>query len=793
MVPRIIHVISILFFVLPLFSQRVGFLIQDTNKNPLVAALFILKSDELSFQVQELSDDKGMVWLEKVVAGKFAVEISYLGFEDFTDSVDISAGRTLYTFSLAPAGQIMDEIQIVAKKPLLRQDGDKIIVDPEPLLGFSTNTLEVLEATPGLIVDSDNGIFLNNTQPAAIYINGREQRTSVQDIMNILRSLPPGHILRIEIVRNPSARFDASSSGGIINIVLKKGVKLGQYGSINAGFNQGKAGNRFGGFSFNNTGSRSGFNVQANYTYDAVIEDLESARSTSLLENLQQNTENDRRNHGLFTAAGFDYTFANDDQFQYYGTFQSNQNLLDSRQFNAGFLMDSLIFFGNNRIENTNPQYSHRHDLGWIRKLDTIGSELEIKCSVGQSFPSSDQFYILSIEAPFSNVDEGNGKVKNIRNYFSGQIDYTKKWDKILQLETGIKSDIQQFRSDAGFTKPFGTTNITDTLRTTKYNYNDAIHAAYIQFSRDFPWKLTLKTGVRAENTNMSGNQVIPSDTSFQIRRTDFFPYVFLSRDLFSVSNFALKGFAIYRRTINRPSFQNLNPAIQVLDAFNYASGNPGLSPQFTDNFEFNISFDENPIFAIGRNYTTGIISSVLYEDPDNPVLTYNTFDNIGKSKETYFRLVGAIPPGKKYFFVVGTQYNHLEYEGVYNGLPVSFSRGSWRFFTFHNLKITKTWRLSLFGFMLVNGQQNFLELGRFGQMNLTLSKSFLDEKLNISVFGRDIFRTMETPFRLDQGGIIFEGNRYSDNQRWGMTLRYNFGLRNKKEENNLFDVPMGN
>ena len=793
MVHRIIHVIGILFFVLPLFGQRVGFLIQDTNKNPLVAALFILKSEEFSFQVQELSDDKGMVWLQNMVAGKYGVEISYLGMENFIDSVDISPGKTLYSFQLAPAGQIMDEIQIVARKPLLRQDGDKIIVDPEPLLGFSTNTLEVLEATPGLIVDSDNGIFLNNTQPAAIYINGREQRTSVQDIMNILRSMPPGHIQRIEIVRNPSARFDAASSGGIINIVLKKGVKLGQYGSINAGFNQGKAGNRFGGFSFNNTGSRSGFNVQANYSYDAVIEDLESARSTSLLENLQQNTENNRRNHGLFAAAGFDYTFANDDQFQYYGTFQSNRNLLESRQFNAGFLMDSLIFFGNNRIENTNPQYSHRHDLGWIRKLDTIGSELDIKCSIGQSFPSSNQYYILSIVSPFSNVDEGNGKIKNIRNYFSGQIDYTKKWGKIWQLETGIKTDIQRFSSDAGFSKPFGTTTIPDSIRTTNYNYNDAIHAAYLQFSRDLPWKLTLKTGVRAENTNMSGNQVIPSDTSFRIRRTDFFPYVFLSRDLFSVSNFALKGFAIYRRTINRPSFQNLNPAIQVLDAFNYSSGNPGLSPQFTDNIEFNISFEDNPIFAIGRNYTTGIISSVLYEDPDNPVLTYNTFDNIGKSKETYFRLVGAIPPGKKYFFVVGTQYNHLEYDGVYNGLPVSFRRGSWRFFTFHNLKITKTWRLSMFGFMLVNGQQNFLELGRFGQMNLTLSKSFLNEKLNISVFGRDIFRTMETPFRLDQGGIIFEGNRYSDNQRWGMTLRYNFGLRDKKEENNLFDVPMGN
>jgi len=98
-----------------------------------------------------------------------------------------------------------------------------------------------------------------------------------------------------------------------------------------------------------------------------------------------------------------------------------------------------------------------------------------------------------------------------------------------------------------------------------------------------------------------------------------------------------------------------------------------------------------------------------------------------------------------------------------------------------------------MFGFMLVNGQQNFLELGRFGQMNVTLSKSFLKEKLNVSIFGRDIFRTMETPFRLNQGGILFEGNRYSDNQRWGLTLRYNFGLRDKKEENSMFDIPSGN
>ncbi|MBK6782620.1 MAG: outer membrane beta-barrel protein [Saprospiraceae bacterium] len=139
----------------------------------------------------------------------------------------------------------------------------------------------------------------------------------------------------------------------------------------------------------------------------------------------------------------------------------------------------------------------------------------------------------------------------------------------------------------------------------------------------------------------------------------------------------------IYRKSLNRPSYQNLNPGIRILDPFNYSSGNPALTPQFTDNYEFNISFDENPIFAIGRNNTKGIISNVLYRDPENEALTLNTYDNIGKSKETYFRLVGAIPPGGNYFFVAGSQYNHTVYEGLYNGLPVSFSRGSWRFLHF--------------------------------------------------------------------------------------------------------------
>ncbi|MBK9042529.1 MAG: hypothetical protein IPN97_04820 [Saprospiraceae bacterium] len=166
------------------------------------------------------TDYDGKAKINEISSGLYFVTITYLGYESFTDSIDIKRSKQ-FSFQLSEAMNLIEEVKIVGKNHFAA-DGDKMIVDPEPLVAFSTNTLEVLEATPGLIVDPDNGIFLNNASPATIFINGREQRLGSQDLINILRSLPPGNIKQIEIIRSPSSKFNASSTGGIINIVLKK-------------------------------------------------------------------------------------------------------------------------------------------------------------------------------------------------------------------------------------------------------------------------------------------------------------------------------------------------------------------------------------------------------------------------------------------------------------------------------------------------------------------------------------------------------------------------------------------
>ncbi|MFA5195546.1 MAG: outer membrane beta-barrel family protein, partial [Bacteroidales bacterium] len=307
------------------------------------------------------------------------------------------------------------------------------------------------------------------------------------------------------------------------------------------------------------------------------------------------------------------------------------------------------------------------------------------------------------------------------------------------------------------------------------------INAAYIQASKTFGKYFTVKTGVRMEHTFMKGRQSIPSDTSFLINRVDWFPYIYISRRIVKVLGIELKGYLIYRRTISRPDYQNLNPYVKYVDEFLYETGNPSLKPQFTDNYEVNISFQEFPVLAFGQNFTKDIFSGVVYQDENQQAISVRTFDNLGKSTETYFRLMVGIPPGKKYFFALGAQYNYNKYNGIYDNQQIDYSRDSWRLFTFHSLTLFKYTKITLSGFMMVHGQMNFYELKNFGQLNIGLSQSFLNGKLTLSLSARDVLKTVKTKFELNQGSIHIYGDRYTDSQRFGINIRYNFGIKKKE------------
>jgi hypothetical protein len=357
-----------------------------------------------------------------------------------------------------------------------------------------------------------------------------------------------------------------------------------------------------------------------------------------------------------------------------------------------------------------------------------------------------------------------------------------------LSTEVGFKTSTLQFKNRSNYTKTIQNITSPDPFRTSSFEYTEQINAAYVQGAKTWG-PVILKVGTRFEQTIMQGHQLLPKDTTFSINRTDAFPYVYLSRKLFKIMEYEMRAFLVYRKTISRPSYDFLNPFARYIDPYLYEAGNPNLKPQFTNNYEANISVDDKPLFAFGVNETKDIFTNVVYQSPLNKQISYRTYDNLGKSRETYFRIVGVIPPGKKFFAVIGSQYNRNEYNGLYEGKPFTFNKGTWTFFTFQSLKLDGLSTITLNGFWRLSGQQQFYELSDFGSLNTSINRQFLKKKLIVTASYNDFLFTNKNNFTLRQGSQNAVGYRENDSRRWGLSLRYNFGFKPKENKMDMLDV----
>jgi iron complex outermembrane receptor protein len=413
-------------------------------------------------------------------------------------------------------------------------------------------------------------------------------------------------------------------------------------------------------------------------------------------------------------------------------------------------------------------------------KLDSLGSEWTTDISYTANPATTNQYF-----------QTGNGHLENKLHFFSAQSNLVKKLRGQITAEVGVKTTGVNFNNVTDYYKNSGSGSIKDEARSGSYKYRENINSAFVQVSKNFSGVI-VKAGTRMENTNMQGDQLTPVDTSFNIHRTDFFPYVYISKTVMKIAGYDLRAYLVYRRTINRPAYEYLNPSLRFVDPYLYETGNPSLRPQFTQNYEANVSVDERPIVAVGLNNTKDIFTQVVYPLDSNHRISTRTYDNLGSNKETYIRLMGAIPPGGKYFGVVWAQYNHNFYDGAYENKPLAYKKGSWTFFTYHLLKLTPLTNLSLNGFIRLNGQQQFYELSTFGEARASLSQQLFKKKVTLSLSATDIFNTNQNEFTIDQGSTHASGVRKSDTQRFGINLRYNFGIRKKEDSVNPFTIQPG-
>jgi hypothetical protein len=737
--------------------------------------------------IKVIADTFGVVNLKVDSSKTYLFRSSWVGYQ-VTDTV-LNFSKTLeHSIVLKEYNSMLNEVVVKSSKPLIRQEDDKSVVDPEPLAASSTNAYETVEKTPGVFIDQDGNVYLNGLSPAAVQINGRDLKMSASDIAILLKSLPPNAIQKIELIRTPSAKYDASGGGGVVNIVLMKGIKLGMNGSLNTGFGQGVYGNQLIGFNLSNNNDKLNSYVNAQYSNNDGYAITQTDRTISIDTLLKQNARTTSPNTAFNIGYGFGKNIKDKWDLNYDG--RMSQNKSDNTTLNESILkvvslnqnLSDLKSLVDNKSTNNFINQSFRAKS----KLDTTGGEWINDLSFNFSNSNSNQVYNNTLVGN-NTATSGAGNYGTDRSYYTYQSDFKKKWLG-LNMEAGIKTSTLNFDNHSNYTKTILGTTAPDPFRTNSFHYTEQINAAYLQGSKTWG-PVVLKVGTRFEQTIMQGHQLVPKDTTFSINRTDAFPYVYLSRKIINIMQYEVRGFLVYRKTISRPSYDYLNPFPKYIDPFLYEVGNPNLKPQFTTNYEANISVDDKPLFAYGINETKDIFTNVVYQSPTNKQISYRTYDNLGKSRETYFRIIGVIPPGKKYFAVLGTQYNKNDYTGFYEGKPIVFNKGTWAIFTFQSYKIDGLSTLTLNGFWRINGQQQFYELSDFGALNTSINRQFLNKKLIVTASYNDILFTNNNHFTLHQGTQNAIGYRENDTRRWGLSLRYNFGFKPKENKLEMLDA----
>ncbi len=770
----------------------VSFRIINQKKQPVPFASVTVTNRLDSQQVwKKVADSSGVAVFRLHKEGQYSVSISSVNYQPLEKGISITGNQTVFTFMTEPLPKTLGAVVVTSQKPLMRQEDDKTIIDPENLAASSTSGYEVIEKMPGLFVDQDGNIYINSLTPATVHINGREMKMSAADIATMLKSLPPNSIDKIEILRTPSAKYDATSSGGIVNVVLKKGVKIGMTGSVNGGWQQGTYGNEFIGFNLSNNDGRKSSYINLNYSRRNSYEKIVTDRLFAPDSMLSQNAFTKYQSAVYFASYGITHELSKNWDIDFAGSVTLNDinNTTDNRSVIKKLSTSQTLSDNLNKVKNDGTSLTFSNGIEAKLKIDSTGSEWVNDFYYSYARNQTGQRFTTAYSTPFIPVFGGDGDNDNKRNLFTAKSDLKLKMKKRFTLETGVKVSLLGFKSVADYFRETGGIRQKDLSRTNTFHYDEKINALYLQGSKTLGKDFVIKAGTRLENTNMEGRQIIPGDTSFTIHRTDLFPYVYLSKGLMKIAGFELRAYLVYRRTINRPVYEQLNPFPRYIDQYLSEIGNPSLRPQFTTNYEANISVDERPILAVGVNDTKDIFTNVIYQADSSQSQAYRTYDNLGKNKEWYFRGLGAIPPGKKYFFVLGAQYNYNMYDGLYENKPLTFKKGTWTFFTYHSLKLDKRSQVTVNGFVRFKGQQQLYELGSFGALNASINRRFLKEKLTVTLSISDIFATNKNDFTINQGSVSASGFRQADTRRFGLNLRYNFGIRKKEENGNMFNL----
>ena len=775
------------------YAQEAGTitgLVRDETGKPVQAATISLqKAGDSSLVKNELSGKDGGYKFLKVQKGSYFITISIVGYNTGRTVVfQIDEDhKTIPDIALSVISKDLGAVVVTAKKPLIETKIDRTVVnvDASPSNAGST-AMEVLEKSPGIMVNSDGAISLRGKQGVIVMIDGKPTYLSATDLANMLKNMPASALDQIEIMTNPSSKYDASGNSGIINIKTKKGKADGFNGSVMVGvtssiyhidgvtsfipksqnsftfnYRKGKI-NFFGNYNPNYFQGRNTQSLRRNF-YDPAT----GAKAGSLDQDVRFKFGNE--NHSL--KLGMDL-FA--DAKNTFGVVLSGfafsghpkpVTVATSRDAN-GRVESSMVSNTDNHgvFKNFSANANYRH------VFDSAGQELTVDLDYVAYKNLSD---MMLTTLPYDQNGQAGlpiylkGHLPSTIDIRSFKSDYTKPF-KNGRFEAGLKSSFVKTDNIVDYQNQVQDKWYTDS-RSNHFIYEENINAAYVNLNKQLK-KWTLQGGLRMENTIATGKQVT-TNTNFDRNNTSLFPSAFVSYDADKNNKLTVS----YSRRITRPNYQNLNPFVFFLDSLTYQQGNPYLKPQYTNNMELSHSFKGKFITTLAYNNTTDVISQMIKQNTAEKK-TFNTFENVAKLKNISLSVTAPFKVSKIWsgnFF--GLVYNN-HYTGIYNNSMIDVGATSFNANLTNTFTFNKGWTTELSGFYRFRSIEQLAVLEPFGQMSVAVQKQVIKGKGTLRLNIRDPFSWQHFygHFRYDDVDLSFDNRQ--DVRQVTATFTYRFG-----------------
>lgn len=763
-----------------------GKLVDENNKPIEFATLVLLDAADSALVKGALSDAAGQYVFPQISEGKYLLSASMMGYAKVWAgpiSVGATGQQNLPQLQLKESVEQLQAVTVVGQKPMIEQQADRTVVNVEgSILASGGNALEVLERAPGVIVDKDDNINLNGKNGVIVMIDGRRTRMSGTEVANLLRNMPSDAVERVDIITNPSAKYDADGNSGIIDIRTKKGRSDGFNGTLTAGAGYGRYEKANGGLNLNyRKGSLNWFG-NYNYNYgrrfsETFLDRQVEYQGQQIL--FDQNNFRPFTSHGQSFKAGVDYALNDKNTFGvsltgFINSWDPNlNNNTYQRYLSNNQLIEDLETRG--RVENGMSNYSF--NANYLRSFGKPGHELsaDLEYTLFNGEKTDDITNLSQYANPADNTLEVISSITpSDIDILVGKLDYTLPIEK-GKIELGAKTSFVTTDNDVQFYNVFGEVKEVDETRTNHYLYEERINAAYANWNRQFG-KLSVQTGLRAEHTWYEGNSI----TRQEIRTKDyleFFPSAFLQ---YTISEKHQAGLS-YSRRIDRPSYQMLNPFVYLMDKYTYFQGNPDLQPQFTNQLQANYTFMKMYSLNVGYSHTSDVYTQVPEFNEDDERYSYATMKNLADLYNMNVNLSAPIEFTKWWSAQNNFSLFRNRYKGQLMGEQLDATMTSFNLNVMNRFKLSSAFSAELTGFHNSPQVYGAMRSANMWAVNTGVQYTFMDKAATLKLNVNDIFGSMRWQGTQNFGGLDMTIRNQWESRQARLTFTYNFGNKEVK------------